>query len=154
LGVRYVVDGLVRSDGTNLSVRVHLDDTRAHTTLWSRQLSAPIKDLDALQARVAVHTAGVTRTVVASTADVVRDQPDVLSTYLAATDDLSVPLSEQVVARAPNFSAGHALLALALWASAQNLSEAAESAAVSRIRKEAKIALSLVPTDNIAYAIL
>jgi TolB-like protein len=53
LGVRIVLDGAARSDGETMRVRVHLDDPKAKTTLWSREFEAPVKDANLLQARVA-----------------------------------------------------------------------------------------------------
>jgi len=154
MGVGYVVDGLVRSDGANLTVRLHLDDAQTHTTLWSTQHSAPVREADSLQARVAADAAQVVGWVVSPSANPVRRRPDVLAAYLSSGRSSSVAVSQRIVAEAPSFAGGHVLNAENLERSALGLSVEEQDQAAPKIAAEARLAIKLEPTNGWAHAVL
>jgi len=82
LGVGLVLDGIVRSDGKTLSVKAHVEDARAHATLWSRSFDAPLKEADQLQAQVASLLSHMAKLAASPALDDVRNDPVVVANSL------------------------------------------------------------------------
>ena len=165
-----VVGGTVSQQGDLVQVRAYLTDPRSHFTLWSAQFErsvaaeAPLRDAVAVAASDAVNSALETfqqpglRLDPQTLALVIRgmlatQSPDPLAPGKA------LRAFEEVVARAPNFGEGHALLAFNLTSSVAqatgNLTSsvaqatgAARTAALARLRTEANAAIRLSPATS------
>jgi adenylate cyclase len=59
LGVRYVLEGSVRRDGSRLRITGRLIDASTGTHLWAEEFDGPMADVFELQDKVASHVAGV-----------------------------------------------------------------------------------------------
>lgn len=162
LGVGLLLDGTVQRNGENLRVRLHVDDARAHVTLWSRDFEGPAKDADVLQARVAGSATIVTNWLVSDRYGLgAKIDRATLAAYLEAGDELdnrggdrAIPILRQIVARAPDFSYGHSALALALAISAVAAPDAERPALLAETRTEARRALDLDPRNGEGYLAL
>jgi TolB-like protein/tetratricopeptide (TPR) repeat protein len=168
LGVGLVLDGIVRSDGKTLAVQAHLDDARAHVTLWSHSFQAPIAATEGLQTQVAGVLTDVTRAAADPTVAGLRGDPDMLAAYLEAGQDVetgdegrAVVIARNLVVRAPRFSRGHSLLAWAIMnsVSVSQISDPSQVAADTRSQaeeatREARLALALDSANGSAYSAL
>ena len=59
LGVRYVLEGSVRRDGSRLRITGRLIDAATGSHLWTEEFDGPMADVFELQDKVASHVAGV-----------------------------------------------------------------------------------------------
>ena len=161
LGVGLVLDGAVEGDGRTLKIRVHLDDARAHVTLWSRDFQGAVAEAQALETRVAAHATDVTKWALSPKLNRVRADRRLVAAYLQGMDEISnegggrgLTIAREIVARAPRFAPGHYLLSTAvvdMSGLGADFTPAAQAQAVAESIKEAKIALALDPTDGRAY---
>jgi TolB-like protein len=121
--VAFVLDGTIRQDEDILRVSMHVIDARANLTLWSNTYARETADAGALQEQVAAHAAGVLRCALVSRrprAGAI--DPQTLSIFLRACDRVAnfdrppeemVTIARQVTERAPRFSRGWSMLAMA-----------------------------------------
>jgi TolB-like protein len=164
LGAGLLLDGDVEDDGPSYRVRMHLDDVRDHVTLWSKELSGPESELQALQERVATRAAAVARWAVSPELRGQWKNPSLIASYLEGQDEhmnegggQDLEIARKIVARAPKFAAGHLLLAASLIDITRPPEDAppgAQPQAVAESVKEAKTALKLDPKSADAWAIL
>lgn len=162
LGIGLVLDGIVTSDGKQLSVRVDLEDPRSHATLWSRAFNGPIQDAERLRTQVAARSTVVTQSAASPDSQPIRRDPALLAEYLEATDhnlagadmSRSLALARDLVARAPGFAGGHAQLAWSIQTTRGELSPDAYAAAAAESMREAKRALAIDPNYGTAYVAL
>lgn len=169
LGVGLLFDGTVRRDGDTTAVRLHLDDPLHHASLWSVEISAPAAAGDPLQAQVAARAVAVMKCA----AEMLRPSggladPALRSLYLHACDLLETQgwgddaqavvafqdTLKQLVARAPGFAPGHAMLAYAL----SSYLAVTPADQVERLRAQAKAeaqrALAADPKNVLAHLAL
>jgi DNA-binding winged helix-turn-helix (wHTH) protein/TolB-like protein len=164
LGVGLTVDGVVESDGKSLKVDVHLEDPRAHVTLWSKAFDGTAQDPGTLEDRVAARATAVTKWALSPRLRAVWKDRALVANYLEAQDESEhenggryLEIARNLVARAPGFAAGHTLLGYALIGSARPTSEEPSigvDQAVAESAKQAQIAMSLDPKDGGPYALL
>lgn len=158
-----VVGGTVSRQGDLVQVRAYLTDPRSQFTLWSAQFERSVAAEALLRDAVAVAASDAVRSALETFQQPgQRLDPQTLALFI--TGELATqspdPLApgkalrafEQVVARAPNFGEGHALLALHLRSSVAPATGAARTAALARLRTEANAAIRLNPaTSGSAY---
>jgi TolB-like protein len=164
LGAGLLLDGDVEDDGASYRVRMHLDDVRDHVTLWSKVLSGPAGDLQALQERVATRAAAVARWAMSPQLRGEWKHPSLIASYLEGQDEhmnegggRDLEIARRIVAQAPRFAAGHLLLAASLIDITRPPEDAppgAQPQAVAESIREAKTALKLDPKSADAWAIL
>jgi TolB-like protein len=162
LKVGLLLDGAVERRGDTLRVRVHIEDPKAKTTLWSRTFEGPASDPGVVQTRAAGRATDVVSWLMSNRyglgAPIDRAT---LSAYLEAGDEIQnqggdryLTIFRQIVARAPDFSWGHSGLgyALARAAAAAPISE--RPRLLDEVRREATTALRLDPQNGEAYALI
>jgi TolB-like protein/Tfp pilus assembly protein PilF len=144
--VAFVLDGTIRQDADNLRVSMHVIDARANLTLWSNTYERASADAAALQEQVAAHAAGILRCALISRrprAGAI--DPQTLSIFLRACDRVAnfdrppeemVTIARQVTERAPRFSRGWSMLAMAA-AFASRGAAAGEADALIEVSREA-----------------
>ena len=122
-GVGFVLDGTVREEAGALRVNMHVIDARQNVALWSNTYARADNEAGALQEQVAAHAAGVLRCALVSRrpeADAI--DAETLSIFLRACNRVAnfdrpaeemVENARQVTERAPRFSRGWSMLALA-----------------------------------------
>jgi TolB-like protein len=163
LGVGLVVDGVVRTDGDTLIVRVHLDDAVRHVTVWSKTFTAPVQKASGLRAQIAADTAHVTQLAVSPAVKTLRDDPSVLGAFLDGYEEFqnsfgrsarSLAIFRDVAARAPTFSLGHSMLAATVRDNSAGLDDDARLRSTAQAEDEAKVALSLDSKSGQAWSML
>jgi TolB-like protein len=161
LGVGLVLDGIVRSDGKTLNVKAHVEDARAHATLWSRSFDAPLKEADQLQAQVASLLSHMAKLAASPALDDVRNDPVVVANSLEVLEgyednniDRALALSRDMVARAPNSSLGRANLAWSIALAEFFGLPSGESDPMAEVERQASLALKLNPRNGFAYTTL
>ena len=161
LGVGLLLDGTVQGDGNTLRVSVRLDDAREHVTLWSKDFEGASSGAEALQAEVAARAADMTKwAVVGRSAGGRKIDTATLAAFIQGSEQLSngggreIPILRQVVARAPDFAAGHSHLAVALAGSVPEALPGDRSRMVAESQAEARRALALDPKSGEAYLAL
>jgi DNA-binding winged helix-turn-helix (wHTH) protein/tetratricopeptide (TPR) repeat protein len=150
-----LVRGIVRDDARNLSVDVRIEDSAAHSALWSTAFKRDSRQASDLPLEVAARVTDVVNMVsFARSANPPLTDNSALSALLQTTDMIrgasdgtwaqELRQAQNVVARHPEFAFGHSVLAAAY-------SDAAMSDAA---RREANLTLKLDPKDAGAYAVL
>jgi adenylate cyclase len=156
IGANLALGGSVRRVDERISVRAYFEDVDSGYTVWSTQFERRADQEALLLSEVA---AAVTETAYAvSQALEQRDvklDPQTLSLYLklnqrmltpdASTNAQVLTVAEQVVARSPEFAAGHGALALLLAANELPSNE------LERAHHEADKAISLFAATGVAY---
>src|SRR5262249_54241545 len=117
LGVGMALEGSVQNNGKTTTVRVHLDDVRAHETLWSKEFEGATDSPEPLQTQVALHATDVTRWAASPRLKDVRSDPSLVAAYLEGEDEQingqggrALAIARDLVSRAPRFAAAHTLL--------------------------------------------
>jgi DNA-binding winged helix-turn-helix (wHTH) protein/TolB-like protein len=160
LGVGLLLDGTITSDGKNLDVRVHLDDTGEHVTIWSAEFQGPAGA--ALAANAATGAAdAIFWGKVGRTGKTKLDATG-LAAFIAGRQSTtnvrdSAPAAAEsdyrkVVEAAPDFSWGHSGIASA--EAFQVELEPNNEMLRADARREAKRALELDPHNGEAYTSL
>jgi TolB-like protein/DNA-binding winged helix-turn-helix (wHTH) protein len=163
LGVGLVLSGSVQDVENDTLVNVRLDDARTHVTLWSGDFRRAAGDAAALREEVAAKVADLV-----GVAEYARENPRVrrddaaISATLAAHDLVRgnrrdswgqlLALTQQVVAREPDFAFGHAMAAVAdAYAIQWGAPAQQRPALVANGRKEAARAIALDPQEAGSY---
>jgi DNA-binding winged helix-turn-helix (wHTH) protein/TolB-like protein len=170
LGARLLLDGTARRDGDTMYVRVHLDDPRAQTTLWSREFDAPVGEASVLQSRVAHRMIAIlacSREALRPTAGL--GDANLVARYLHACDLFAdwdvhagydprrnaewLETERALTSQAPDFAPPHYAVAVAAAISAKGASR--EAAAASRREAQAHLdrGLALDPQSPMSYAV-
>ena len=127
LDVGLLLSGTVQAAGDALTVRMNLEDPREHATLWSADIPGRAVQPEALQARVGARTVAVLNcsAQALNRKNGIADA-DVLALFLHACDLAEIShhgssddklgfamldAMREVARRAPNFAAGHSILA-------------------------------------------
>jgi adenylate cyclase len=174
LDVGLMFDGAVQDEGGRLTADVHLDDPRAHATLWSASFAGDASRADELQAQVAARVGAVLN----AAGRALRPQggladPTALGLYLHACDLFQARGSEnnpeviyellstlrKVIAKAPDFAPARSDLAkyeayyvTGYYASGLPPEQAPQF--LREAREQANRALALDPKDADAYVAL
>lgn len=122
LGVSHVLDGSVRRAGARIRISASLIECASQATLWSDRFDREIADVFALQDEISQAVAAALEAPLAPTRRSNRIDPKAYDLYLKARALASSPLQapeciallEQAVARAPDFAAAWASLAVAI----------------------------------------
>jgi TolB-like protein/DNA-binding winged helix-turn-helix (wHTH) protein len=163
LGVGLVLSGSVQDIENDTLVNVQLDDARTHVTLWSGDFRRAAGDAAALREEVAAKVADLV-----GIAEYARENPRVrrddaaISATLAAHDLIRrdrrdswgqlLAMTQQVVAREPDFAFGHAMAAVAdAYAIQWGAPAQQRPALVANGRKEAARAIALDPQEAGSY---
>ena len=167
LGAAFLVGGSVEHDGGALRVRVRLDDAASRVTLWSETFEGPAARPAPLQVAVAAKAVNyVSRAVEARRGSHGRLDPKATADYVrggalafGGAVDLKVALDaraalQRVVARAPDFAAGHSALAMACAIAVRRAPSDQAAAFRREADVEARRALALDPRDGQAYLVL
>lgn len=122
-GVSFLLDGSVQREGDQLRVGMQLSDARANQALWSQEYRRPAAEAGPLQEQVAAHAADVLRcALVSRRPNAGPIDPDTLAIFLRACDQVQrfdgaqhdmIASAEEVTRRAPRFSRGWSMLAMA-----------------------------------------
>jgi TolB-like protein/Tfp pilus assembly protein PilF len=160
LGVRYLLEGNVRRVGTNLRVTTQLLEAATGEAICNAKFDRPLSELAELQEELVTDIAGALETQVYSleieralkkpkdlTAwEAVARSWSAFRKYDAAAHQSGIEEARRAIAIAPDYAAGHAMLALALAASYIAVSPD-DPAEVQRIRGIAERAVALAPDD-------
>jgi serine/threonine protein kinase/predicted Zn-dependent protease len=128
LGVKGVVDGSVRVEGTRVRVRAELVDAATQQTLWSNQYDRELSDVLAVQSEIAQHIARALGTNLSPSdeqrlAKRLTENPEAYALYLKAravaqfdraSNLESIALFRKAVALDPRFAAAQAQIGNAL----------------------------------------
>jgi TolB-like protein len=132
LGVRYVVEGRVRRDGSRLSLRLMLSETERGEHLWSEQIACHLDDVLLAQDQLARHVANLIEPELVHHEAVraERRRPENVASWVLAararrltdlcrTGDLAQAraLARDAIEREPESAFGHASLAWSSWMS-------------------------------------
>lgn len=122
-GVSFVLDGSVQREGEELRVGMQLSDARANQALWSREYRRVAAESALLQEQVAAHAADVLRcALISRRPNAGAIDLDTLAIFLRACDQVQrfdgaqenmIASSWEVTRRAPRFSRGWSMLAMA-----------------------------------------
>jgi tetratricopeptide (TPR) repeat protein/TolB-like protein len=170
LNVGMLFNGTVQADGGRIVVRTHLEDPIRHATLWGVEIVGSSTQPLALQAQVGARTVAVLNcsAQALNPKDGLAD-PVVLQTFLHACDLAETShhggANEQsgyamldamrtVVREAPNFAAGHSVLAKHLAFIAAGMDWDRSAAFRQEADREARLALKLNPKDPDGYVAL
>lgn len=154
-GVSFVLDGAVRQDADALSVNTHIVDARANVTLWSNTYHRAVSEGGAMQEQVAAHVVDVLRcALVSRRPNAGPIDPRTLAIFMRACDvaqRFDAPPEEiyesarQVTVRAPQFSRGWSLLAMASALASRNVSPQRRDSLLGQSKDAAEKARSLDP---------
>lgn len=164
-GVGFVVSGSVRRQDRQIQVKVRLEDAKTHDVLWFKEFDRAGSEIADLRSEVAADLADMARMAVFARASRPPLRDDATLTAFLASQDMMrsaapgawaslLTRSQQVVASAPDFSFGHAHLAIAYIVSAEQGAAGARSPALAVARREAERALELDPRDAAGYVAL
>ena len=169
LGVGMIFSGTVETKGSDLAVSMRVDDPVQHATLWTAQLSGPATEADQLRAHVGALTVAVLNCSAQGLAPSIRLTDRALQAFfhaceLSQTADHGLAGPSQAYAmlnamrqatrEAPDFAAGHSILAKHLaFVAAYGLVDQADSLR-GEAEKEARRALELDPKDPDGYVTL
>jgi tetratricopeptide (TPR) repeat protein len=166
LGVGLMFSGTVQAKDPNIAISMRLDDPVQHATLWTAQLSQPTDQSDQLQARVGALTVAVLNCSAQALAPTVRMTDPALQAFLHACElsetsvhglagtgaaEAMLNAMRQATREAPNFAAGHSMLAkhLAFVAVAEVIPD--QPSLRIEADREAHRALELDPRDPDAF---
>jgi adenylate cyclase len=120
LDVTHVLDGSVRRDGSRIRVSVQLVSCATEATIWSQRIEEDLTEVFALQEQVAAQVAAALSHAVSGRPPAGPVDPHAYDLYLRARTSVErwpgggdADLLTQAVARAPDFPAAWASLALA-----------------------------------------
>jgi DNA-binding winged helix-turn-helix (wHTH) protein/tetratricopeptide (TPR) repeat protein len=158
-----VLGGTVAREGDVWRVRAYLQDVPTKLTLWSAQFTAPVREEAALRDQVAVRLTKVAFiSAEPSLQKGLKIDPGTLALYIAASDEFTeartgdalrpTRLVEQVVARAPNFAAAHAMRALNLANASRSVVPRERTTLQSEAKEEAERAIRIDPSAGGAGA--
>jgi tetratricopeptide (TPR) repeat protein len=168
LGVGLLFSGAARTSGPDLDVTMRLDDPVQQATLWTAEMSAPAAQSDQLQARVGALTVAVLNCAAQGLTPKAGLSDPALQVFLHAcelseTSDhgqsdtrsafAMLDAMRQTTREAPDFAAGHSVLAKHLAFVALFLPDQAASLRAEALR-EAHRALALDPRDPDAFVTL
>jgi TolB-like protein/DNA-binding SARP family transcriptional activator len=171
LGVRYVLEGYMRSGKAELSVDVQLIDAATGMLVWSQDYDGPLDDLFAVQgdiaARIAGSIGGQPGALRRAVLDIARRRsPQTLQAYdlfllgnearlrITKEDhDRSMELLQRAVALDPMFQPAHVALALGHW-NEVDYGWAPFQPSMDAWLKEAQRAVELDPGDAMGHALL
>lgn len=147
---------VVETQGRRLEVHLFLEDVDSGLTLWSDQFERRTTSSDLLADQAAAAAAETIYTIIEA-----REQkglsldPEILALFIRGEQFVKSPqllhegtprdIFEQVVARAPNFAGGHAILAMALVNEARIGEPAQRPAWLARAAREADAAIRIDP---------
>lgn len=171
LGVRYVLDGLVRHEDGVWRIDAHFIDARRNRTLWAERFQSPDGDVSALQQQIAASVVAAVTGVAAPEAPPAPPISEpIYRLYLEgrrarltrqpAQVAFAIGALEQVAAQAPDFArgwselAGAQLIRASQWANAETPDPAAAARLRAAARRSAETALALDPNDGYALAVL
>lgn len=157
----FTVSGAVQGDGTNLRVRIKVEDPHARLAVWTGDFERPAAEAAALQSEIGFRVAALMR----SAADARRYSrgrisPAGLALYVQSRDNIllsperSLAFAEQLVREAPDFAPGHGALCQGLLQSAR--ADATDEFEVLKARAMAEChrALALDPHFGLPYIVL
>ncbi len=158
-GADLVLKGSVSRQGEQLSVRIFLEDARSDLTLWSGRFDRPVASSQALADEVAVAATETIYTALEPGRYAGRKiDPETLALYIRGSELVRSPQParggeprqafEQVVARAPGFAAGHALLAITLASEARRSPPAGRPHLFQLAEQQARRAIELDPSAS------
>jgi len=145
LGVSHVLEGSVQRSGEQVRVTAALIECVGQTTVWSARYDRKLGDVFALQDEIAAMVAGALQLVFAPSAPAPAINSTAHDLYLRARSLALLPpraaecirLLKDAVARAPNFAAAWATLAMTAAANARQLAGDQDLATVRREAIEA-----------------
>jgi DNA-binding winged helix-turn-helix (wHTH) protein/tetratricopeptide (TPR) repeat protein len=151
-----VLKGSVVATGPLLEVRIFLEDVRSGLTLWSGHFKEEASSADLLADQVAVAATETVYTVLEPNQQKgLRLDPEILALFIRGSDLVRSPqflhegepreIFERIVARAPDFAGGHAVLAVTLVNEARHGTPSARPPLLARARREANIAIGIDP---------
>jgi tetratricopeptide (TPR) repeat protein len=152
-----VLKGSVAQAGKRLKVHMLLEDVGSGLTLWSGSFERDARAADLLADEVAVAATETIYTILEPNQQKgLKLNPEILALHVRGSDLTRSPqflkegrpreIFEQIVARAPNFAAGHALLAVALVNEARREPASDRQPALfARARQEANAAIRIDP---------
>jgi tetratricopeptide (TPR) repeat protein len=168
LGVGLMFSGTVESKGADVAVSMRLDDPLQHATLWTAEITDPAAQSDQLQARVGALTVAVLNCSAQALASTVRMSDPALQAFLHACElsqtsdhgDSGAPAAyamldamRQATREAPDFAAGHSMLAKHLaFVFASALPD--QPSLRTEAEREAHRALQLDPKDPDGFVAL
>jgi TolB-like protein/DNA-binding winged helix-turn-helix (wHTH) protein/Tfp pilus assembly protein PilF len=167
LRVRYIVDGSVRHEATELRVSVRVIDGTSGQLVWTQAFTGQVDEVYKLQAEIGRRVAeqlqfsGVLRVdAVEQTAP----SPEAYASYLrgrysfqrrrdaAGTTD-AVREFEAAITADPKYAMAHAWLAASLAVLPTYSDRADKIASIERAEEQARVALRLDPQNAVAYAV-
>ncbi|CAN7579862.1 BTAD domain-containing putative transcriptional regulator [Phenylobacterium sp. LjRoot219] len=151
------LSGTVSRDGGDWRVRTSLEDARKGVTLWAREFKRPPAQESTLQLETAVNTAEVIDDAIdARHEKAARRDPRALALALQSMDAIKSPalmnrgeprrLLEEAVARAPDFVAARAHLALVLFFEGQTGAVGERTPLILRAHQEADASIRRDPS--------
>jgi adenylate cyclase len=163
LSATHVLDGSVRRAGSRVRIAAQLVECRGETTLWSDRFDRDLTDIFALQDEIAAEVARALKTTFARAPPPPPIDPAVYELFLRSrtfayseTNIQQVRNLEEVVARAPAFARGWAVLARARAFTLLHYGAAAAAAGLTpdQATQAAETALRLDPGMGLAYLAL
>lgn len=163
-GARLLVEGAVEKSQVGLRVRVSLIDLKTNRSVWTTAFERSAAEADALGDQTATKVADtVDRALRALSHTSGEVDADLLATLLKMLDQQrdgvyeagrNLDLDRRIVARAPNFALGHAILAMDLASSLSGRPPALAAQMRQESEAEAARALALDPKTGDAYLAL
>lgn len=160
------VTGILRADGHNMIVDVRIENGATRAAIWSTEFKRDSREASDLPLEVAARVADVVNMAnFARSANPPLTDDSALTALLHTTEMIRdahggdwAPMLEKaqsVVARHPEFSFGHSVLASAYAEAADSIGVPAHAQAMrDAARREASLTLRLDPEDAGAYAVL
>ncbi|MEI9926664.1 MAG: winged helix-turn-helix domain-containing protein [Sphingomonas sp.] len=164
LGATHLLDGAIQRENDAIMVSVYLVDGASASTIWSDRYRAPASEMPLIQRRIIRDVVGVLRLTLSDAAGPASIDPSAYRLFLEGRNLLgrdppdpaaAIPLLQQAVARAPDFSRGWSALGAAYVAMQGPVDEAAYTPfARAEARAAARRAIRLDPRNGEALAML
>jgi TolB-like protein len=157
IGAALVLDGMVRLEAEVLRVNMHLTETRGGVTLWSNDYRRSRAESMELQEQVAAHVADVLRCALVWRRPEAGDiDSQTLAIFMRACDKVQrfdqgpedmYEAARQVTERAPAFSRGWSMLAMASVLASRNVAPERAAQLQAEARAAAERARTLDPVN-------
>ena len=162
LGVDFLLDGTVRTEGKSIDVHLFLDDARERVSIWSDEFHGSADAPQALQAQVATQAADVIYWGKTGRSGKIRLDAATLAAFIAGRESTTgvrntraaLAYYRKVVAAAPDFSWGHSSVAVTDAFALLSLPDgtaAPKDQLRAEVQLEAERALALEPHNGEAY---
>ncbi len=157
IGASFVLDGSVRDEADSLRVNAHIIDAGTNVRLWSNEFRRASNESAALEEQVATHVVDVLRcALVSRRPNAGAIDPQTLAIFMRACDvaqrfdgapEEIYESARQVTVRAPEFSRGWSMLAIASAFASRNVSPERRKSLLVQARAAAEKARALDPTN-------